>query len=55
MDVYGISIAHFSLLFRQQDMVTYYAALVETLEARYANALAIAAEYKALMEAALDS
>jgi hypothetical protein len=37
------------------DMVAYYQAVVDTLEARYANALAIAEEYKALMEAALAS
>jgi len=36
-------------------MIAYYEALIDTLEARHANTLAIAAKYKALMEAALAS
>ncbi|MDO9275835.1 MAG: hypothetical protein Q7T92_09835 [Lutibacter sp.] len=35
--------------------ITYLEALVDTLEQRYANALAIAAKFKALMDAALAS
>ncbi|MDO9037948.1 MAG: hypothetical protein Q7U59_06340 [Lutibacter sp.] len=35
--------------------IAYWQALVDTLEQRYANTLAIAAKYKALMEAALAS
>lgn len=38
-----------------EAQIAYYQALVDTLEQRHANALAIAAKYKALMDAALAS
>ncbi|MHB1148006.1 MAG: hypothetical protein ACYC01_10485, partial [Lutibacter sp.] len=59
--IYDIEVAEQALAAAQvneaadEAYIAYLEALVETLEQRYANALAIAAEYKALMDAALAS